>query len=226
MAVFVAAALWPLRSNGRRVAVALACGAIFLAMTLYAASAFFQSCDDEDAVSGMLDAYRAGQGFQGANEYEPIGADNALVASHLPDACLVSNPATVLGLLPADADPDQPVPVWSAAQSSCLATFRWQPDSPEHMRLTAELSRAGFLILRLRAFPAWRVRLNGQSVASQPLRGDGLIVVPVQPGPVELTVDWTTTADVVAGRWLSGLAVLALTILWLLEKNFVLPRLF
>ena len=46
-------------------------------MTLYAASAFFQSCDDEDAVSGMLDAYRAGQGFQGADEYEPIGADNA-----------------------------------------------------------------------------------------------------------------------------------------------------
>ena len=226
MAVFLAAALWPHKSNGRRAAVAVACCAVFLAVTAYAASNFFQGCDDEDAVSGMLAAYRAGQGFQGTNEYEPIGADNALVASHLPDTCLVSNPATVLGLLPADADPDQPVPVWSAAQGSCLATFGWQPDSPEHRRLTAEISRAGFLVLRLRAFPAWRVRLNGQSVASQPLRGDGLIVVPVQPGPVELTVDWTTTADVVAGRWLSGLAVLALTMLWLVEKNFVLPRLF
>jgi hypothetical protein len=57
------------------------------------------------------------------------------------------------------------------------------------------------------------------------LRGDGLMIVQVQKGKVDLTVDWTTTADVIVGRWLSALAVLALTGLWLLERKRALPRL-
>jgi hypothetical protein len=36
---------------------------------------------------------------------------------------------------------------------------------------------------------------------------------------VNLTVDWTATPDAIAGRWLSGLAVLLLTGLWLLERK-------
>ncbi|MGD0830761.1 MAG: 6-pyruvoyl-tetrahydropterin synthase-related protein [Terracidiphilus sp.] len=225
MAIFVAAALWPRRSNWRRVGVAATCGAVFLAMTAYAGSTFFQGCDDQDSVAGMLATYRAGHGFSGTGEYEPIGADNYLLASGLPDACLVSDPATVLGVVPPSVDPDDTIPVWSAAQGSCLATYGWQPGSPEHKRLTADVSRAGFLVLRLRAFPAWRLRLNDGPVASLPLRGDGLMIVQVQKGKVDLTVDWTTTADVIVGRWLSALAVLALTGLWLLERKRALPRL-
>jgi hypothetical protein len=225
MAVFLAVAVWPSKPGWRRVGVATACGAVFLAMTAYTGRNFFQSCDDEDAVAGMLAMYRAGQGFQGTNEYEPIVADNSLLASGLPEACLVSDPATVLGVLPANADPDEPVPVWSPAQGSCLATFGWQPGSPEHRRLTAEMSRTGFLILRLRAFPAWRIAVNSRPVSPLPRRMDGLIVVPVAQGPIDLTVDWTSTDDVVAGRWLSALAVLALTMIWLLDKKRALPRL-
>jgi hypothetical protein len=45
------------------------------------------------------------------------------------------------------------------------------------------------------------------------------MAVPVPQGPVELAVDWTTTADVLAGRWLSVLALLALTGVFLLERK-------
>jgi hypothetical protein len=45
------------------------------------------------------------------------------------------------------------------------------------------------------------------------------MAVPVEQGPVELAVDWTATADVRAGLWLSGLAVLALTGLGLWERR-------
>jgi hypothetical protein len=75
------------------------------------------------------------------------------------------------------------------------------------------------MILRLRSFPAWQVKVNSQIVNSLPRRSDGLIAVPVPAGPVDLTVEWTTTPDVVIARWLSLLSLLALAGLCLLERR-------
>jgi len=47
----------------------------------------------------------------------------------------------------------------------------------------------------------------------------------VPNGPVDLSADWTTTPDVVAGRILSALAVLLLTAVWLMERRFARPHL-
>jgi hypothetical protein len=53
-------------------------------------------------------------------------------------------------------------------------------------------------------------------VTDLPKRDDGLLAVPVLAGPVDLSVDWTTSPDAVAGRWISALSVLAITGLGLL----------
>ncbi len=224
MAIFFAAAVWP-RRFWLRAGVAALCGAFFLGATVHAGRTFFQACDDEDAVSPMLGVYRSGAGFQGYGEYAPPGADNFLVATGLPDACLVSDPSAVLGEIPAGVEADDAIPAWSSAQGSCEATLNWQLDRPENKRLTGAFNHAGFLILRLRSYPAWRIAVNGRPIASMPRRGDGLIVVPVGPGTDVLTVDWITTPDVVAGRWLSALAVLLVTGLWYLELKLGRSRL-
>ena len=71
------------------------------------------------------------------------------------------------------------------------------------------------MVLKLRTYPAWQVKVNGQPAGSLPAREDGLMVMPVPEGPVQITVDWTTTADVVTGRWLSMLALaLMALVLW------------
>jgi hypothetical protein len=218
MAIFFTAAIWPTR-RWLRVAVVALCAAFFLAATAFVAKDFYQACDDQDAVTPMLSAYRSGAGFMGASEYAPPGADNTLIATGLPTACLVTDPATELGLVPNDLDPDNAIPVWNAAQGSCDATPAWQLDQPERKRLAALVPHGGFLILRLRGYPALRIVINGRPIAELPRRYDGLIAVPVQQGQVDLAVDWTTTPDVIAGRWLSVLAVLLLTVLWLLERK-------
>jgi hypothetical protein len=226
MAVFVAAAVWP-RPSARpwqRVAVSAAFIAACLSMTALAGWTFFQGCDEEEGVPGILNAYRSGHGFEGTGEYEPFGADNSLVATGLPDACLVSDPTTELGVLPEGADPDETNPAWSAAQGGCDATMRWQNDQPERRLIRGEVSHAGFLILRLRSYPAWRIAVNGLPIASFPRRDDGLIAVPVPHGQIDLTVDWMTTPDVVAGRWLSGLSALLLTGLGFFERKLNRPR--
>ena len=228
MAIFVAAAIWPSESTPRwrRVAVGFAFVAIFVAMTAYAGKTLFQSCEDVDAAPGMLNVYRSGQGFIGTNEYEPIGADNSLLATDLPQACLVSDPSTVLGK--ATDTPDSP-PAWEATQGSCEATFasvvQLVRARPEHFRIAAATAHHGFMILRLRSYPAWLVKVNGLAVSSLPPRADGLIAVHVPKGRVDLTVDWTTTTDAIIARWLSCLSLLVLAGLWLHNRRVSRARL-
>jgi hypothetical protein len=224
MAIFFARAVWPAR-RWRRLAVAALCAVLFLAASAFTAHNFFQPCDDEDNVSAMAAVYRSGAGFAGTDEYAPPGADNTLLPAGLPAACLVSDPAAILGKGTGEAET---IPAWNPAQGSCLATLSWQLDRPERKRLHAIAPHAGFLLLRLRSYPAWRIVVNGRTIGALPRRDDGLMAVPVPQGEVDLAVDWATTPDVLAGRWLSVLAVLLLAALWLLERrlqNFLRPQL-
>ncbi len=223
--IFFASAVWMAGRWPRRI-VMTACTTLFLASSAAAGVLFFQPCDDEDAVAPMLSAYRAGNGFAGTDEYAPPGADNTEIATGLPMACLVEDPTATLG---EPADRPDANPNWLAGQHRCEATFAASPDAgkatAEHLRIAAVASHSGYLIVRLRSYPAWRVAVNGKAVGPLPVRDDGLIAVPVAQGPVDLTVDWTTTADVKTGRWLSGISLALVTALWLPWQKRVRPRL-
>jgi hypothetical protein len=43
--------------------------------------------------------------------------------------------------------------------------------------------------------------------------------VPVPQGPVDVTVDWMRSPDVLAGRWVSAVSVLLLIALWWIERR-------
>jgi hypothetical protein len=226
LGIFFAAALWSTRRR-LRITVITASALMFLATILVSVFLFHQFCDEEDAVLPMIATYRSGQGFEGSDEYAPPGADDSVIAVGLPDACLTTNPDTVL----AKSD-DGNVPEWDPANGHCDATYKWQPRngrlSPEHLRLAADIPRAGFLILHLRNYAAWQVRVNGRLIAfaadsvlpSLPRRDDGLMAVPVSKGPVQISIDWGTTPDVVTGRWLSAIALILLIALYATERRF------
>lgn len=229
LGIFFAAAVWPFRRWLRIVVIAV-CAAIFLGITAFTALVFHQPCDEEDAVHAMISTYSSGQGFEGSDEYAPPGADNSLVAFGLPDACLTSNPETVLAVAE-----DGNVPQWSPANGHCDAIYQWQGHGskfiPEHLRLAADIPHAGFLILRLRNYAAWQVRVNGRLIAfgadpilpPLPHRHDGLMALPVTKGHIQLAIVWTTTRDVIIGRCLSGLALIALLGLYLAERRSAVP---
>ena len=222
LGIFFAAAVWPARRL--RIAVATACVAVFLGITGVTTLVFHQPCDAEDSVRGMLSAYRSGQGFEGADEYSPPRADNSLMAVGIPDACLTTNPEQVLA-----ASDDGNIPEWDPANGHCDATYSWLQDrkhrTPEHLRLSAELPHSGFLVLHLRNYAAWQIHLNYRQIAFGadptlpllPHRDDGLMAIPVSQGHADLQIDWTTTSDEITGRWLSGLALIVLICLGLVE---------
>jgi hypothetical protein len=217
MAIFFVTTIWPAARRARKLVVG-GCTVAFLAATIFAGVSFFQVCYPEDTVVSTLGDYRSRLGFEGMYEYEPPGADAALIAAGLPDACLVSEPSTVFGKEDEDGNL-----TWNASQGSCEAAFAVAPQSPrpnpEHLRIRAAVTSSGFLVLRLLSYPAWQVRLNGRLVTALPKRQDGLMAVPVPQGPIDLTVDWTVTPDVWVGRWISSAALLLFSVLLFFERQ-------
>jgi len=225
LSIFFAAAIWSARRRRRIVAIGVS-SVIFLSIMTVTLYIFHQDCDSEDSVRGMLAAYRSGQGFQGTDEYAPPGADDSLMAVGLPDACLSNNANVEL----AKSD-DGNTPQWDPASGHCDATYQWLRHygrlSPEHLRLDAETPHAGYLILHLRDYAAWKVNVNGRDIAfgagaalpGLPHRDDGLMAVPVPQGAVQLDVDWITTGDVVMGRLLSLMSLGYITVLCLIERK-------
>jgi hypothetical protein len=67
--------------------------------------------------------------------------------------------------------------------------------------------------------------VNGIDTQPIPERQDGLMAVPVPKGNIDLAVDWTTTPDLLIGRLISGMALVSVTGLWLVEYRRFQPRL-
>ena len=222
MSIFFASAIWTSR-RGWRIAVLSVCTVIFLAATGLAGFSFFQDCDEEDAVAGMLSVYRAGTGFEGVDEYAPVNADTSLLTMGLPVACLNPSATTPLGQASAAGELE-----WTPDQGGCEKTFPASAPrgkAAEHLRVDANVPYDGYLILRLRSYPAWQVRVNGRPLSTLPERADGLIAVPVQEGTDCVTVDWTATEDTWIGRWLSACALVLLVGLWWIEGKLAPARL-
>ncbi len=223
MAIFFAAAIWP-RTSARRWrhrAVTAVCALVFVVVTTFAARSFLRICDEGDTVQDLLAMYRANNGFggglEGTDEYEPANADHWLIPTGLPDACLSADFNTTLGV----ADSPGETPAWRLEQGSCETTASARLRQPEHLRFATTAPHAGYMILRLLSYPAWRITVNGKPTGASHSRDDGLIVVPVPQGPVEVAVDWTTTGDVIAGRCVSCLAAALLVALWWIERKTV-----
>jgi hypothetical protein len=218
MAIFFAAAVWFVPVRRRIVAVVL-CGLLFLGLSVGAGRYWFRDCGtDQDMIA---QAEEIGMGVYGKPEYAPAGANYSDVRFNQPGACLVSDLATVLGQPSVHANPSPP----KFRRGGCEAGLKAILYEPEHKRITGVADQAGYLILKIRSYPAWRVTVNGQPATPVVERGYGLIAVAVPQGPVNVVVDWSTTPDVIAGRWTSCLSRVLLTGLWLLERKLNRPRL-
>lgn len=139
----------------------------------------------------MQDNMATGVGYEGTDEYTPLGADPAAIDKN-------ARSVTVDG--PARA---------------AIHVFRWDPTRKE---FTAQLSTADQLAVRLFPYPAWRVEVNGKSVETGAREGSGQMLVPVSAGLNRVQITFVRTWDRITGVWISVVMLLGILV-WILAPN-------
>ncbi len=160
-------------------------------LLLHVALAYFQVTNtwwDEDEMPTMRDALVNGHGFEGTDEYDPVGDD------HLD--------------LPVDAPPAKILQSDSAESSTPQARFQVQRWSTEQKQIRVDTPAEARVALRILNYPAWRVEVNGKSL--QPERTDDVnqMVIPVKAGTSDIRVRFVRTRDRKLGDALSAVSAL------------------
>ncbi len=134
----------------------------------------------------MQDNMYIGAGYEGTDEYTPLGADPSAIDK---DARKV----TVEG--PAHAE---------------IRVQRWDA---EIKTFTAQLSAPDQLALRLFSYPAWKAEVNGHAVETTSLTKTGQMLVPVEAGMNRVEIKFVRTWDRRLGGWISVVSALCVS-LW------------
>ena len=142
----------------------------------------------------MQDNIASGAGYEGTDEYTPVGADGSAV------------------------DKDALRIVVEGPARAAIRVSQWKA---EVKVFSAEMSAADKLALRLFDYPAWRVEVNGRQVQAGMREGTGQMLVPVEAGTNQVEIRFVRTWDRAAGGWITALAVLVAIMLWFRKRKLV-----
>jgi len=137
------------------------------------------------------------QGFEGTDEYDPMGDDH----TNLPEK------APRVQILPADDS-------GGSAPNAELRIERWTAEEKVLRVTSREPLRVG---LRLLDYPAWRVEVDHKAVTLQHAETNGEMILALTPGTQRITAKFVRTPDRKLGSAVSLLS--ALTLLALLNAG-------
>lgn len=152
------------------------------AMSLPTATVFRQACDEEDNIAARWAVFDAKSGTDATDEYTTGEADN--------DALAHDDPA-----------------YWLAEDGEGKASGGGAQSGPVPMHFVVNAEKSEVLVLNLRAYPAWRVKVNGVEKGVRVERADGLIAVPVAAGMLKVDISYERGWDQKVG---GGISVAAL----------------
>lgn len=151
---------------------------------------------DSEDVPVLLEALQNDEGFEGVDEYDPLGDDHSL----LPEK---SERVTVT--------PAMPEPAVKVEPNAQVTVQRWTAEMKE-IHVTAR--QPSTLKLRLLDYPAWRVTVNEAVVVPEQTGETVQIAVPVVAGASNVVVRFIRTPDRTIGAVTSGISVLIALLLF------------
>lgn len=150
---------------------------------------------DTEDMPTLQAALNDGTGFEGTDEYDPLGDDRTDLQQKTPRALLLTSPQ----------DPE-------AHKDASIVVEKW---TAEHRAIRITTRKPGNLALRLLDYPAWRVTVNGVSVPVTHGKGTRQMIIPVPTGEWEVHIDFARTTDRTIGGSVSiAILVVSVTVLF------------
>jgi hypothetical protein len=145
---------------------------------------------DSDDIPSLQDAIANDQGFEGTDEYDPVGDDHYNLREKV----------ARVQILPAEESDGR-------APAADVQVQRWTAED----RIVAVTSREPVRVaLRLLDYPAWRVEMNGAMIRPEHAETTTQMVVPLPAGSQQIRVKFVRTPDRTWGVVISVIAVLLL----------------
>jgi 6-pyruvoyl-tetrahydropterin synthase-like protein len=145
---------------------------------------------DSDDIPSLQEAIANDQGFEGTDEYDPVGDDH----TNLPEKWARAQ------VLPADESGGR-------APDAEIRIERWTAEERVVRVISTEPLRVA---LRLMDYPAWRVEVNRKAVTPEHAENNGEMIVVLAPGTQRITARFVRTPDRTLGSAISLLGVLTL----------------
>jgi hypothetical protein len=166
------------------------------AVTVLAGTATFlvhKAWWDSEDFPVLQEAMANGQGFDGTDEYDPLGNDHTNLPGKAPRVQIL-----------AAGKSSEPAPKVE------IRVERWTAEDRELSVRSRQPLRLG---VRLLNYPAWRVEVNGRAVTPQPAETTAQMILPLSAREQRITMRFTRTPDRTWGNTISagaGIALLAL----------------
>jgi hypothetical protein len=153
---------------------------------------------DAEDIPTLREAIDTDQGFEGTDEYDPVGDDHSNLPQKSPRVQLLPN-SEKSGRVP---DAKFHVERWTA--------------SVKEMRINSRLPLR--VALRLLKYPAWQAEVNDAAVVTEQGEGVSQVIVALPAGQSHVVVRFTRTADRTIGGVLSAAGFLV-SLLMLLQSR-------
>ena len=154
---------------------------------------------DDEEFSTLRATIASGEGFDGTDEYDPIGDDHYNLPAKAPRALILP-----------DEDAASKAANSASRHQSGIVIQRW---TSEDKSLRVESPRPARVALRLLNYPAWQVRVNGNQIRPDQAEDSGQMVVPIPAGQTRITAHFVRTFDRTVGGILSVVSLLLATAL-------------
>ncbi len=142
---------------------------------------------DPDDMGIQQDAIASGTGYDGTDEYDPMGDD------HLD---LPANAPLVKVLTEASGG--------ETAKDAKVNVRRWTTEDKE---IAVSIEEKAGVAVRLVNYPAWQVMVNGKSITPGRMDDVNQMVIPVEPGSSVIQIRFARTLDRTIGDLVSGLSL-------------------
>ncbi len=170
---------------------------------------------DSEDLATAVQAFRSGHGYEGVDEYTPIGCDRSQLPGNPNDTARPAgvSPAAAPLIAMVDATSGAVVPV----QGVTLDIQRW---SAERKMFRQDSAAPVTLALRILSYPAWQIDVDGHETQPGAQPDTGQILIPLPAGSHLIAAQFRRTWDRTAGDAISALSgLILLGFAWFLRRR-------